>query len=308
MATVLLAVHGPGVASGMEDDPIRGGKALRSQMGLVGTPVPVEFDRLLRAGGNALATATGRKPQARPMCADSREPEPRDRTASHLRILPATAVHGATSLQRITIVGTAGRRATEVRRHPAPRPATRRRALGELPPQDRTQPQARVILLRSRIQASAVSVVADLRRRDRTQPQAGIIPLRSRIQGSAVSVVADLPRRDRTQLQAKAILLRELLLVRVYRAEVRATLAETRDLREAGQPGAEGTAGSLPALGAATCVCQRPLTESPPPEKPPPPAAFLRHCASRRPPSAVLRSRPRRAVSPPSGHGSSGRA
>jgi hypothetical protein len=62
MATVLLAVHGPVVASGMEDDPIRGGKALRSQLGLVGTPVPVEFDRLLRAGGNALATATGRKP------------------------------------------------------------------------------------------------------------------------------------------------------------------------------------------------------------------------------------------------------
>src|ERR1039458_3074502 len=232
MATVLLAVHGPVVASGMEDDPIRGGKALRSQMGLVGAPVPVEFERLLRAGGNALATAIGRKPTARPMRADLREPEPRDRTASHLRILPATAVHGATSLQRRTIVGTAGRRATEVRRPPGrlSRPATRRRAVGALPPQDRTQPQGRVILLRSRIQASAVSVVADLRRRDRTQPQAGIIPLRSRIQGSAVSVVADLPRRDRTQLQAKAILLRELLLVRVYRAEVRATLAETRDL------------------------------------------------------------------------------
>src|ERR1035437_3907837 len=275
MATVLLAVHGPGVASGMEDDPIRGGKALRSQMGLVGTPVPVEFDRLLRAGGNALATATGRKPQARPMCADSREPEPRDRTASHLRILPATAVHGATSLQRRTIVGTAGRRATEVRRHPA----TRRRALGELPPQDRTQPQARVILLRSRIQASAVSVVADLRRRDRTQPQAGIIPLRSRIQGSAVSVVADLPRRDRTQLQAKAILLRELLLVRVYRAEVRATLAETRDLREAGQQGAGGSAGSRAGFGGRNLCLPEAITESPPPEKPPP-AAFLRPCAS----------------------------
>src|SRR5664279_3333523 len=217
MATVLLAVHGPVVASGMEDDPIRGGKALRSQMGLVGTPVPVEFDRLLQAGGNALATAIGRKPPDRPMRAESREPETRDRTASHLRIIPAMAVHGATSLQRRTIVGTAGRRATEVRRHPAslPRPATRRRAAGALPPQDRTRPQARVILLRSRIQ------------------------------GSAVSVVVALPRRDRTQLQGRAILLRELLPVRVYRAEVRATLAETRDLREAGQPGAEGTAGSL---------------------------------------------------------------
>src|ERR1035441_9783412 len=207
MATVLLAVHGPVVASGMEDDPMRGGKALRSQMGLVGTPVPVEFDRLLRAGGNALATAIGRQPPDRPMRAESREPETRDRTAGHLRIIPAMAVHGATSLQRRTIVGTAGRRATEVRRHPASlsRPATRRRAVGALPPQDRTQPQA------------------------------GIILLRSRIQGSAVSVVVALPRRDRTQLQGRAILLRELLPVRVYRAEVRATLAETRDLRVAGQ-------------------------------------------------------------------------
>src|SRR5450759_805783 len=245
MATVLLAVHGPVVASGMEDDPIRGGKALRSQMGLVGTPVPVEFDRLLRAGGNALATAIGRKPPDRPMRAESREPETRDRTASHLRTIPAMAVHGATSLQRRTIVGTAGRRATEVRRHPAslPRPATRRRAVGELPPRERTQPQARAILLRGRIQANAVSVVADLRRRDRTPPQAEVMLLRSRIQGSA-SVVVALPRRDRTQLQVRAILLRGLLPVRVYRAEVRATLAETRDLREAGQPGAEGTAGS----------------------------------------------------------------
>src|ERR1039458_8359373 len=247
MATVLLAVHEPVAASGMEDDPIRGGKALRSQMGLVGVPVPVEFDRRPRGDGNASATAIGRKPPARPMRADSREPETRDRPASQLRIIPAMAVHGATSLQRRTIVGTAGRRATEVRRHPAS--LSRRRAVGALPPQDRTQPQARVILLRSRIQASAASVVADLRRRDRTQPQAGIILLRSRIQGSAVSVVVALPRRDRTQLQGRAILLRELLPVRVYRAEVRATLAETRDLREAGQPGAEGTAGSRAGFG-----------------------------------------------------------
>src|ERR1035437_1387915 len=308
MATVLLAVHGPVAASGMEDDPIRGGKAPRSQMGLVGTPVPMEFDRLLREGGNALATAIGRKPPDRPMRADPGEPETRDRTASHLRIIPAMAVHGATSLQRRTIVGTAGRRGTEVRRHPAHPPATQRRAVGELPPQDRTQPQARVILLRSRIQASAVSVAVDLRRRDRTPPQAGIILVRSRIQGSAVSVVADLPRRDRTQLQARAILLRELLLVRVYRAEVRATLAETRDLREAGQPGAGGTAGNRAGFGGRNFGLPEAISESPPPEKPPPPAAFLRHCASRRPPSAVLRSRPRRAVSPPSGHGSSGRA
>src|ERR1019366_1599731 len=251
MATVLRAVHGPVVASGMEDDPIRGGKALRSQMGLVGTPVPVEFDRLLRAGGNALATAIGRKPPDHPMRAESREPETRDRTASHLRIIPAMAVHGTTGLQRRTIVGTAGRRATEVRRHPAslPRPATRRRAVGELPPRERTHPQARAILLRGRIQANAVSVVADLRRRDRTPPQAEVMLLRSRIQGSAVSVVVALPCRDRTQLQARAILLRELLPVRVYRAEVRATLAETRDLREAGQPGAEGTAGSRAGFG-----------------------------------------------------------
>src|SRR5664280_435724 len=251
MATVLLAVHEPVAASGMEDDPIRGGKVLRSSIGLIGVPVPVEFDRRPRGDGNALATAIGRKPPARPMRADSREPETRDRPASHLRIIPAMAVHGATSLQRRTIVGTAGRRATEVRRHPASlsRPATRRRAVGALPPQDRTQPQAGVILLRSRIQASAASVVADLRRRDRTQPQAGIILLRSRIQGSAVSVVVALPRRDRTQLQGRAILLRELLPVRVYRAEVRATLAETRDLREAGQPGAEGTAGSRAGFG-----------------------------------------------------------
>ena len=213
MATVLLAVHGPVVASGMEDDPIRGGKALRSQMGLVGTPVPVEFDRLLRAGGNALATAVGRMPPDRPMRAESREPETRDRTASHLRIIPAMAVHGATSLQRRTIVGIAGRRATEVRRHPAspPRPA--------------------------------------IRRRDRTPLQAEVMLLRSRIQDSVASVVAEFPRRDRTQLQARAILLRELLPVRVYRAEVRATLAETRDLREAGQPGAEGTAGSRAGFG-----------------------------------------------------------
>src|ERR1039458_4061768 len=241
MATVLLAVHEPVAASGMEDDPIRGGKVLRSSIGLIGVPVPVEFDRRPRGDGNASATAIGRKPPARP----------RDRPASHLRIIPAMAVHGATSLQRRTIVGTAGRRATEVRRHPAslPRPATRRRAVGALPPQDRTQPQARVILLGSRIQASAASVVADLRRRDRTQPQAGIILLRSRIQGSAVSVVVALPRRDRTQLQARATLLRELLPVRVYRAEVRATLAEIRDLREAGQPGAEGTAGSRAGFG-----------------------------------------------------------
>src|ERR1017187_7657055 len=221
METVLLAVHGPVVASGMEDDPMRGGKALRSQMGLVGTPVPVEFDRLLRAGGNALATAIGRKPPDRPMRAESREPQTRDRTARHLRTIPAMAVHGAASLERRTIVGTAGRRATEVRRHPAslPRPATRRRAVGDLPPQDRTQPQARAILLRGRIQ------------------------------GSAVSVVVALPRRDRTQLQARAILLRELLPVRVYRVEVRATLEETRDLQEAGQPGAEGTAGSRAGFG-----------------------------------------------------------
>src|ERR1035437_2839558 len=241
MATVLLAVHGPVAASGMEDDPIRGGKALRSQMGLVGTPVPVEFDRRLRAGGNALASAIGRKPPDRPMRAESREPETRDRTASHLRIIPAMAVHGATSLQRRTIVGTAGRRATEVRRHPAslPRPATRRRAVGELPPRERTQPQARAILLRGRIQANAVSVVADL------------------------------PRRDRTQLQARAILLRELLPVRVYRAEVRATLAETRDLREAGQPGAEGTAGSRAGFGGRNLCLPEAITESPPPEKPP---------------------------------------
>src|SRR5450759_4786657 len=279
MAAVLLAVHGPVAASGMEDDPIRGGKAPRSQMGLVGTPVPMEFDRLLREGGNALATAIGRKPPDRPMRADPGEPETRDRTASHLRIIPAMAVHRATSLQRRTIGGTAGRRVTEVRRHPAHPPATRRRALGELPPQDRTQPQAGIILVRSRIQGSAVPVVADLPRRDRTPPQAGIILVRSsiqsravpgvadlprrertppqagiilvrsRIQGSAVPVVADLPRRDRTQLQARAILLRELLLVRVYRAEVRATLAETRDLREAGQQGAGGTAGSRAGFG-----------------------------------------------------------
>src|SRR5450759_4767506 len=242
MAAVLLAVHGPVAASGMEDDPIRGGKAPRSQMGLVGTPVPMEFDRLLRAGGNALATAIGRKPPDRPMRADPGEPETRDRTASHLRIIPAMAVHGATSLQRRTIGGTAGRRVTEVRRHPAHPPATQRRAVGELPPQDRTQPQARVILLRSRIQASAVSVVADL------------------------------PRRDRTQLQARAILLRELLLVRVYRAEVRATLAETRDLREAGQQGAGGTAGSRAGFGGRNLCLPEAITESPPPEKPPPAA------------------------------------
>src|ERR1035441_8523063 len=221
MATVLLAVHEPVAASGMEDDPIRGGQDLRTAMGLIGVPVPVEFDRRPRGDGNASATAIGRKPPARPMRADSREPETRDRPASHLRIIPAMAVHGATSLQRRTIVGTAGRRVTEVRRHPASlsRPATRRRAVGALPPQDRTQPQA------------------------------GIILLRSRIQGSAVSVVVALPRRDRTQLQGRAILLRELLPVRVYRAEVRATLAETRDLRVAGQPGAEGTAGSRAGFG-----------------------------------------------------------
>src|ERR1017187_2213928 len=45
MATVLLAVHAPVAASGMEDDPIRGGKVLRSSIGLIGVPVPVEFDR-----------------------------------------------------------------------------------------------------------------------------------------------------------------------------------------------------------------------------------------------------------------------
>src|ERR1035437_303687 len=307
MATVLLAVHGPVAASGMEDDPIRGGKAPRSQMGLVGTPVPMEFDRLLREGGNALATAIGRKPPDRPMRADPGEPETRDRTASHLRIIPAMAVHGATSLQRRTIVGTAGRRGTEVRRHPAHPPATQRRAVGELPPQDRTQPQARVILLRSRIQASAVSVAVDLRRRDRTPPQAGIILVRSRIQGSAVSVVADLPRRDRTQLQARAILLRELLLVRVYRAEVRATLAETRDLREAGQQGAGGSAGSRAGFGGRNLCLPEAITESPPPEKPPP-AAFLRPCASRRRHTGVLRSHQGRAASPPSVHVSSARA
>src|ERR1035441_3289623 len=251
MATVLLAVHEPVAASGMEDDPIRGGQDLRTAMGLIGVPVPVEFDRRPRGDGNASATAIGRKPPARPMRADSREPETRDRPASHLRIIPAMAVHGATSLQRRMIVGTAGRRATEVRRHPArlPRPATLRRAGGALPPPDRNQPRARVILLRSRIQASAASVVADLRRRDRTQLQAGIILLRSRIQGSAVSVVVALPRRDRTQLQGRAIQLRELLPVRVYRAKVRATLAETRDLRVAGQQGAEGTAGSRAGFG-----------------------------------------------------------
>src|ERR1039457_5942432 len=226
MATVLLAVHAPVAASGMEDDPIRGGKALRSQMGLIGVPVPVELDRRPRGDGNASEPAIGRKPPARPMRADSREPETRDRPASHHRIIPAMADHGAISLQRRTIVGTVGRRATEVRRHPAslPRPATRRSAVVELPPRDRTQPQARAILLRGRIQASAVSVVADLRRRDRTPPQAEVMLLRSRIQGSAVSVVVALPRRDRTQLQARAFLLRELLPVRVYRVEVRATL------------------------------------------------------------------------------------
>src|ERR1017187_9088917 len=118
MATVLLAVYAPVAASGMEDDPIRGGKALRCQMGLVGVPVPVEFDRRPRGDGNASATAIGRKPPARPMRADSREPETRDRPANQLRIIPAMAVHGATSLQRRMIVGTAGRRATADRRHP----------------------------------------------------------------------------------------------------------------------------------------------------------------------------------------------
>src|ERR1035438_2540851 len=96
MATVLLAVHAPVAASGMEDDPIRGGKALRSQMGLIGVPVPVEFDRRPRGHGNASATAIGRKPPARPMRADSREPETRDRPA---RARGTTAKHkrGATS-------------------------------------------------------------------------------------------------------------------------------------------------------------------------------------------------------------------
>src|ERR1035437_304150 len=121
MATVLLAVHGPVAASGMEDDPIRGGKAPRSQMGLVGTPVPMEFGRLLREGGNALATAIGRKPPDRPMRADPGEPETRDRTASHLRIIPAMAGHGATSLQR-----------------------TQRPGGGGLPPQGPAPPQSRV--------------------------------------------------------------------------------------------------------------------------------------------------------------------
>ena len=218
MATILPAAHGSVAASGMEGDPIQGGKALRSSIGLAGAPVPVEFDHLLRGDGNASVTAIGRKPPGGPMHAESREPETQDldrRTASHLRIIPPT-VHGAISLQRRTIVGTA----TEVRSHPAsiPRPATRRRAVGEP------------------------------RRRDRTQLQAGVIQLRSRIQASAVSGVAELRRRDRTQLQAGVIQLRDLLPVRVYLAEVRATpadaRAETRDLREAGRAGAEDTAGS----------------------------------------------------------------
>src|ERR1019366_7673679 len=132
---------------------VRRGKALRRSIGLVGAPLPVAFDHLLRRDGNTSATAIARKPPGPPM-----------------------AVHGATSLQG---------RATEVRRRTAslPRPTTRRRA------------------------------------------------------------AEGLPRQDRTQLPAGAIPLRDLLPLRVHRAEVRAipadTRAETRDLREAIRAGAE---------------------------------------------------------------------
>src|ERR1017187_8666938 len=127
---------------------VRRGKALRRSIGLVGAPLPVAFDHLLRRDGNTSATAIARKPPGPPM-----------------------AVHGATSLQR---------RATEVRRRTAslPRPTTRRRAAEELRRQGRTQLQARAIPLRDRIQASAVSAAAELPRRDRTRLPARAILLR----------------------------------------------------------------------------------------------------------------------------------
>src|ERR1035441_2882473 len=128
---------------------VRRGKALRRSIGLVGAPLPVAFDHLLRRDGNTSATAIARKPPGPPM-----------------------AVHGATSLQR---------RTTEVRRRPAslPRPTTTRpRAAEELRRQGRTQLQARAIPLRDRIQASAVSAAAELPRRDRTRLPARAILLR----------------------------------------------------------------------------------------------------------------------------------
>src|ERR1035438_549559 len=143
---------------------VRRGKALRRSIGLVGAPLPVAFDHLLRRDGNTSATAIARKPPHGPMRAESRESRTPDLgRAMALRIIPPMAVHGATSLQR---------RTTEVRRRPAslPRPTTTRpRAAEELRRQGRTQLQARAIPLRDRIQASAVSAAAELPRRDRTR-------------------------------------------------------------------------------------------------------------------------------------------
>src|ERR1017187_3399614 len=192
---------------------VRRGKALRRSIGLVGAPLPVAFDHLLRRDGNTSATAIARKPPHGPMRAESREPRTPDLgRAMALRIIPPMAVHGATSLQR---------RTTEVRRRPAslPRPTT-------------TRPRA----------------AEELRRQGRTQLQARAIPLRDRIQASAVSAAAELPRRDRTRLPARAILLRDLLPLRAHPAAARVTpayaRAETRDLREAIRAGAEDTTGS----------------------------------------------------------------